>query len=323
MNRFALIVGLENYADAIPRINFAENDATSFAQCISELGFDTRDVTCLTRAQATQTKIESEIRRLTRLAQKGDEVLLFYTGHGVSIKATNYITCHDTVRTDLANTCIPLPWILDLLRTSKASRKLLFLDFCHGGLDSDASKHGIIDTINESALDALFAETEDEVGFVSCRANQSSYSSPNLHHGIWTFHILEALRGTAPGAAEENTHITSASLQNFLADQVPKTLKEEHPDPVVQTPRCFGSFSHTFSLFELEELITKRTAARRARLIGVKSIDLLGAQNGLIKELSGFKKGVHRIPDSIDGYTQSFVERIAADDVTQEGTRTF
>lgn len=323
MNRFAFIIGLENYAEEIPGVRFADNDAAEFAKCIIELGFDDRDVACLTHAQATKTTIEAEVRRLASLAQKGDDVLFFFAGHGISIQATNYLTCYDTVRTDLVNTCIPLQWILDLLRASKASRKILFLDCCHGGLDSDESKRGVIDTLNEGDLAEFFAGAEHEVGFVSCRDGQSSYSSPNLRHGIWTFLLLEALRGTAPDAIEKNKHITSASLQNFLADRVPQTLREEHPDPVVQTPKGFGSISHNFSLFDSGKIITKRATEKRARLIGVASIDLLGSQGGSIKELSGFKKGLHKIPDAIDDYTQSYVERIASDDATHEGTRTF
>ena len=77
MNRFALIIGIENYAERITPVRFAENDATKLHECLLELGLDSRDITCLLSSQATKTKVESELRRLAALANKGDEILLF------------------------------------------------------------------------------------------------------------------------------------------------------------------------------------------------------------------------------------------------------
>lgn len=320
MNRFALIIGLEKYAERITAVRFAENDATKLHECLIELGIDPRDITCLQSSQATKTKVESELRRIVALANKGDEILLFFAGHGVSISGSNYITCYDTVPTDLVNSCISLQWIMNLFKTSASERKIIFLDSCHSGLEIDESMRGIIDSMNEFEIDAFFADSEYEVGFASCRADQSSYSSPNLRHGIWTYHLLEALRGDASSAVEKDKYITSSSLQNFLATQVPKTLRMEHPNPVPQTPKCFGSFSKEFQLFNLDPILAKREAERKARVTGLKSVDLIGRKGGAIRELRGFKKGFHRVPDSVDSYTQSFVEGIASDDLEQEAT---
>jgi len=322
MNRFALIIGLENYAEKIPAVRFAENDASKFEECLIALGYDTRDVTCLASSQATKTKMESELRRLASLAQGDDEILFFFAGHGVSISGSNYITCHDTIKTDLVNSCISLKWILDLFKTSKSKRIIVFLDSCHSGFEIDASMRGVIDTLNETELEQFFAEAEYQVGFASCRTDQFSYSSPNLRHGIWTHHVLLALRGEASAAVEKNKYITSASLQNYLADQVPKTLRIENPNPVVQTPRCFGSFSQEFAVFNVEAIIAQRNAERKARLLGVKQIDMLGTKGGSIRELSGFRKG-HFVPDKVDGRTESFVDDIASQDASEEATEIY
>lgn len=318
MNRFALVIGLEKYAERIPAVQFAENDAKKLHECLRELGIDPRDITCLLSSQATKAKLESELRRLVSHANKDDEILLFFAGHGVSISGSNYITCYDTVPTDLVNSCIPLKWIMDLLKTSASERKVIFLDSCHSGLEIDESMRGILDSMNESEIEAFFSDSEYQVGFASCRADQSSYSSPNLRHGIWTYHLIEALLGKASKAVEKDKHITSSSLQNYLATQVPKTLRMEHPDPVSQNPWCFGSFSKEFRLFNIEPILAKREAERRARVTGLKSVDLIGHKGGSIRELSGFRKKSHRVPDSVNSYTQNFVEGIASDDLEQE-----
>ncbi|QYY36756.1 hypothetical protein [Ruficoccus sp. ZRK36] len=50
----------------------------------------------------------------------------------------------------------------------------------------------------------------------------------------------------------------------------------------------------------------------------LRSIDLFGRAGGRVRDLSGFRKGVHRIPDSVNERTREFVARIAAEDITAE-----
>ena len=320
MNRFSLLIGLENYAENIDSVRYAENDATEFKDCLIELGLDERDISCLLSSYATKTKIEAELRRIASLANKDDEIIFFFAGHGVSINSSNYITCYDTVPSDIINTCISLKWIFDLFKSSASQRKIFFLDSCHSGMNIDESMRGIFDTMNESEIKEFFENSEYEVGFASCNSSQFSYSSPNLRHGIWTFHLLKALRGSAPNAVEKNKYITSSSLQNYLSKEVPNTLKTENPNPVSQTPICFGSFSNEFQIFNLEPILNKREAERKAKIKGLKSVDLIGSRGGAIKELSGFRKKSHFVPDTVDSYTKGFVERIAAENVEEETT---
>ncbi len=323
MNRFALIIGLENYAEAMGRVIFAENDANAFCDCLLELGYDPRDVTCLISSQATQAKIESEIRRLARLSQEDDEILLFFSGHGLAIKNLCYITCYDTAKADLPNTCISLKWILNLFNTASSTRKLLFLDTSHSGLRIDEATSGITGAMDEGELTAFFGDNECAVGFVSCQSHELSYPGPNIRHGIWTYHLLQALQGVAPSAVNSDKYITSASLQHYLVSETPKTLRIENPNRVTQTPICFGDISQEFVLFDVSALIERRVTDRKEKLVGVKSVDLLGAKGGHVKELSGFKKGLHQVPETVNDYTASFVAGIAAQDVEFEATKLY
>lgn len=323
-NKFALIIGIEKYLEnKISSVLFAENDAREVRNCLVELGFDSNNITFLLSSQATKTKIEFHLRHLCKTVQENDEILIFFAGHGVAINGVNYITCFDTIPSDLAHTCIALKWILDLIKSSKSNRVVLFLDSCHSGLEIDDSMRGIFDVLDESEIDAFFADAEYAVGFSSCSSDEYSYSSPNLKHGIWTYHLIKVFKGEAPLALQNNKYITSASLQNYLAKEVPTTLKMEHPDPVVQTPKCFGSFSKEFILFDLTDLLQRRAVERRVKIKDIKQINLLGYETGNIRELSGFLKGSHSIPKTINDYTKAFVERIARKDVENEATELF
>ncbi|MBC2592935.1 hypothetical protein H5P28_01550 [Ruficoccus amylovorans] len=50
----------------------------------------------------------------------------------------------------------------------------------------------------------------------------------------------------------------------------------------------------------------------------LRSIDFFGRIRGRVRDLSGFRKGVHRVPDSVSERTREFVARIAAADLEEE-----
>ena len=50
---------------------------------------------------------------------------------------------------------------------------------------------------------------------------------------------------------------------------------------------------------------------------------MLGSKGGSIRELSGFRKSHHRIPDAINDRTEMFVQGIASDDVSVEATQLY
>jgi hypothetical protein len=80
---------------------------------------------------------------------------------------------------------------------------------------------------------------------------------------------------------------------------------------------------HESSLFDVEGVIANRKAERKARLIGIKRIDILGSKGGSIRELSGFRKRLHRIPDAINDRAEMFVQGIASDDLSIEATQLY
>lgn len=55
----------------------------------------------------------------------------------------------------------------------------------------------------------------------------------------------------------------------------------------------------------------------------MEAIGLLGARGGQVRTLSGFKKGFHKVPDAVNGATQGFVARIAAEDLEAEATQLY
>lgn len=320
--KYAIIIAVEKYQDRkIPSVLYAENDAKEFASVIEQHGYENQNVTLLINEHATKTRIESTLRILLRRLEKDDKLFIFYAGHGFSDASRNYITCHDTVYIDLSSTSISLQSVFSSVRKSKSHKIIFFLDSCHSGLEVDESMRGLLSEMTDEEFENFCNESEYHAVFASCHHDESSFSSSKLKHGIWTYHIIEALNGINKRALERNRYLTTSSLQNYLSKEVPLSLKSTFTTRKNQTPRLWGNLSREFILADFIEIFEHRRAESSAT-IQLKKASFLGFKFGSIKSLSGFKRN-YRIPEFVNDTTRSFVRDIGGDELTDDANNIF
>jgi len=208
--RLAILIAVENYYDTrIPQVQFAEADATGFSAALQLGGLI--DEVFLLSAGATRTSINSKVRQHVKTLTAGDELFLFYAGHGFSKNGHNFITCYDTDRDDLENTSILLKDLLDACGNSACNRIAMFLDSCESGITDIPEIRGIYSTMSDKELAEFFKDTQYRVCFASCKTSESSYSAPSLKHGVWTHNVIRALEGTDSLALEKGRYVTAMS----------------------------------------------------------------------------------------------------------------
>ena len=323
MRNIAIFIAVEEYTDQrIPSVGFAETDARELARAFDALKLESYEPHVLLNSQSTCTTIQSNIRTIMQSLGDEDVLYLYYAGHGFSKNGSNYITCSDTYLDDLENTSIPIQWVLDTIRKSACKKSILFLDSCESGMFANANMRGIFSDLTEKELHDFFETAQHCVCFSACKPGEKSYSSPKLKHGIWTYHLTEALSGRAPEALENNQHITSASLRNYLSAAVPKALRETHTGTRVQTPWSYGASNSEFLVADIAALLRKQTEAVDPSVQQLLSADFLGETSLSIKSLSGFQK-YHTVPDSVSSYTEGFVASISAQEIQEDIADTF
>lgn len=314
--KLALVIAVENYADTrIPPVHFAEEDAKGFEASL-KLGGSASTIALL-NTRATKTTILSQLRQQLKFLIADDQLYIFYAGHGFSKNGKNFITCHDTDRDDLEKTSIKLKTLLDMCGQSACKRIAVFLDSCESGITEVPEMRGIYGTMSSTELQEFFQAAEYRTCFASCKILETSYSSKMLKHGVWTYHVIEALEGNAKAALEKSRYVTAASLQNYLSAEVPRTLKKVFSKPVIQTPWVYGSQSRDFIITDLDDVLKMRAAAKPT-YDQVKNIFLRFEQSVKIASLSGFIKGTHRVPTNNNGATASFVERISKKEIDEQ-----
>ena len=83
--RLALIVGNDLYQHVTP-LKKAANDAIAMANTLKDLGFETHLHQNLSRRD-----MNSALAKFTGLIEKNDEILFFFSGHGIAVRGENYL----------------------------------------------------------------------------------------------------------------------------------------------------------------------------------------------------------------------------------------
>lgn len=315
MAKLAIIIGVEKYHDSsIPTVRYAKDDSTELKKVLLPLGFLEENISLLIDSKATKTLIESEIKTVTRSLSDQDELIIFYSGHGFTKNNFNYITCHDSSYHDLVDTSIQLQSIFSRVKNSLCQKVIFFLDACHSGLELDENMRDLISEMKVDELKEFFTRAEYYVGFASCKNDEKSYSANAIGHGIWTYHLLEALRGDKTNLLKRRVLLFASDLQNYLTYEVPKSVKK-YTTHKYQTPVLFGSQTADFVVADLTNLLEERRRKRLVSKINVDRILFSKESSDSIRKLSGFIKGKHNLPKWYSNSSENFVRDKSEEDI--------
>lgn len=125
--RKALILGNDSYKDAPVLLN-ARSDAKAVSASLARSGFEIS-----LHLDLTERGMKEAIRTFKSQIKGGDEVVMYFAGHGVQLGATNYLLpvdirgqSEDQVRDE----AIPLQRMLDDMQDTKARFALAIIDAC-------------------------------------------------------------------------------------------------------------------------------------------------------------------------------------------------
>ncbi len=306
----AFVIGVESYQDAaLPPARYAAADAAAFTQALQPLGVAAERQTVLLDATATKTTIESKLRRLGPRLRDDDTLAVYWSGYAFAAAGETFLAGHDTQSDDLADTAVPLAALARAVERLPCKRAVVFLDLrpLPGSFD------GLTD-INPDEFQALFADSRTRIAFVSRGAGESSHVADGLRHGVWAHLLLEAFAGNAPAARDERDRVTPRSLQRYLADELPRSLRQVLEEPAEQTPALVGSPPANQVLADLGPLLRARREAAGLEGQQLQRVLLWSETRTRVRDLAGFQK-THHVPDRVGPATERFVAAIARDDL--------
>ena len=239
-NRFAVVIGVEQYRQGLASVEFASHDARVMRDYLTKtLGFPEENVAMLVNDQAAKSDVEKYIERwLPNRVDAGSSVLVYYSGHGAPnpITQEGFLVPYDGDPTFLEITGYSLKRLYDQLGKLPAKDIVVMLDSCFAGTGersviAKGMRPAVINVENP-----LLAG-EKTVVLTAGTGAQTSSTYHQKSHGLFTYFLLKGLQGAAD--TNQDNKIDLAELYSYLKPQVQGVARREFNND--QAPQLLGN----------------------------------------------------------------------------------
>lgn len=310
-DRAALVIAVETYFEAGPPVAYAAADSAELFRALPTAGYDLEKCFLVAGTRTTKAAIESHLRRLPKLVEKADSLLVLVVSRGFTHRSRGYLACADTMVDDLAETSIAVADLVAAIHKTKCKEIAILLDADPLAIAGEMVPSGL----HEGELKRLFVESPRCVGLLASSPGERSFESGSLRHGIWRHHLIEAFTGKSRGAVGPHGGLTAAGLHAFLADAVPRTLRRAYETPQDQSPLLLGEAKSNLVIADLAQLIV--AGGELLDPDRMKRVLFRAESTGKVKELAGYRK-THSLPDRANDWARKYVNRVAAADIKSD-----
>ena len=236
---WAVVIGIDSYT-RIPQLKYAVKDAQSFYELLVQNNrIPAENIILLTNKQATLTNLRSTLgTKLKQNAGRDDMVIIYFAGHGATERDAmspdgdgleKYILPHDADPQDLYATALPMREISHILNRIQSERLVFIADACYSGASGGRTIG--VEELRANISDAFLsriAHGKGRVIITASGANEVSAENDQLQHGVFTYYLIEGLKGRAD--YDKDGLITVDEAYRFVSDTVPgATDQEQHP----------------------------------------------------------------------------------------------
>ncbi len=240
-----MVIGVAKYKAAgaqLEALRYADRDARAIRDyLLSTAGgsFAKEHVLLLANEAATTTGVRKALFSFLKSAIREDLVIVYFSGHGAADpdRPNNlYLLTYDTDPNDISGTAFPMDDVKKALaNTIEAQRVVVLADACHsGGVANAAGAKGVRVGEQNEAMNKYWAELSKtapgRIIFTSSDRGEISQESEKWGggHGIFTWALLEGLRGAAD--SDKNGVVTVGEAIRYTDEQVRRETKSaQHP----------------------------------------------------------------------------------------------
>ena len=260
---WAVVIGIGDYeSPQVPALRYSLADAEAFYELLlSRAGVKKENVLLLT----DKTERKPTLRNLkwalgtflARSAKKEDLVVIFFAGHGApevdprgveSDGLSKYLVPRDADPNDLYATALPMDEFQMIFDRIEAERVVVFLDACYSGAAGGrtfASKRTRASKVDDIFLERL-TRSKGRAIVTASRSAEVSIELPELGHGIFTYYLVQGLRGAAD--LDRDGIVLLQELYQYLEQQVSQRSRAVGGN---QHPVIKGELEGTLPLFRV------------------------------------------------------------------------
>jgi len=253
---WALVIGISDYAQ-VKDLQYGRDDAIAMYRWLLDSGVAENHIRLLLDSEgpvaelpgtaprpASLVNVREALGWLRRVAGEDDLALVSFSGHGFQGDDDNgdekdgvdeFFVLVDTSASAVEDTALRDDEFGRFLDRLESSHVLVLFDGCYsGGLSRSlpSSKRPIGDRPDLFSDFAL----EGRLVLSAAAEAQEAFESPELGHGVFTYCVIEGLRGAAD--LNGDLRVTAWELYEYVARAVPERVRREHG--AVQEPQLAG-----------------------------------------------------------------------------------
>jgi hypothetical protein len=252
---WVVAIGISKYQDpTIPRLGYADADARAVHEYFrGTFGLPEDQVFLRVNEQATLREIKSLLgtQLVTRASDPRDTIVLYFAGHGMRDRATGsldadglskYFLPYDASRGDLYSTALDMDEVANILRRLVPDRVVVLLDSCFSGAAGGRSPFDPRAAAERALISGEFLDRMSHVGkgrvvITASSPDETAQESAALGHGVFTYYLLEGLRGAADLNGDGDIDVHEAFA--YLSEKVSRAT-QGHQNPKLKEPDSVG-----------------------------------------------------------------------------------
>lgn len=217
---YVVAVGLDNYESGENPLPCAVNDARGIAKLFNGMG--NTEVFMLKDSNATRSHILRVLKDMFAKSTANDQIIFAYSGHGFD----GGLSCYDRDK------FIWCSEIQEIMRNSKARRKIMFINSCHSGSFTKKYNNS---TANDTRRNSYKNKNVPVMLYLSSRAEEPSWAMTGMAYSFFVNRLIQGLQGYAD--ANGDNKVTARELFNYVNSKVISDTGQR------QHPQMYGNFA--------------------------------------------------------------------------------
>ena len=239
-NAYAIVIGIEQYREKLPKADFADRDAKLVGEYLTKvMGYPEENVVVRTNDKASMNDLAKYLESwLPNNVEKESSVFIYYSGHGAPNTKTGdaYLVPYDGDPTFIEKTGYPLKKLYAQLENLPTKDITVVLDSCFSGAGGRSVIGKGLRPMGLSIEHSISAAGKAVV-LAASSGDQVSSTYEEKGHGLLTYFFLKGLQGA--GDLNKDGNIDMAELYDYVKPNVSKVARKQYNNE--QIPQLLGS----------------------------------------------------------------------------------
>jgi hypothetical protein len=239
-NAYAIVIGIEQYRQQLPKADFATQDARTVAEYLTKaMGYPEENVVMLLNNRAMKSDFEKYFEKwLGNNVEQGSTVFIYYSGHGAPNTRSGdaYLVPYDGDPAFIDETGFSLKRMYSALGKLSAKEVIVALDSCFSGAGGrSVIAKGSRPLVMNLQQDILLSKNMTVLSASS--GDQTSTTYDQKGHGLFTYFMLKGMKDE--DIVRQDGSLNVDDLYSYIKPQVESIARKKYNNE--QTPQLIGS----------------------------------------------------------------------------------